>query len=210
MAAAVLGLLLAAGFLALLYAGADPPQRAHDLRWVTFPLVLAMPAVLALLSLPSRSLLLVPAAVLGLVLAFASFSGVTLVLLVPAVLSLSAYRRRREPAVPLRTALVLAVPLLAGIGAFAVMLVHPDPLCWSWVEDRSGHRSYQVDRDAACMGESGTMSGGSVGELGQATGFGGTSDTVSALEAGASAALVAGGLLGARALAPTGRVEGPA
>ena len=199
-----LGVLVPAGLAALSYVNAVPPDRG--LGELSFPLVWAMPAMLAALSLPSRPFLLVPATVLGFLSVFTPFLLMSVAFLVPAVLYWLAYSLRGPQPMARHSRAVAAVlvPVLAGVGAFFVLTAHPDPLCWDWSEDPSGDRTYTTARGEDCatnpsrgidavLVESGTEN--------SHRGRGGTSDTVSAPEAAASAALVAAGLLGSRALA---------
>lgn len=198
-----LGVLVPAGLAGLFYVGSVPPQRGLD--QLSFPLVWAMPAMLAALSLPSRPFLLVPATVSGFLSAVAPFLWMSLVFLVPAVLYWLAYGLRGpQPVAPGRAVAAVLVPVLAGVGAFFVLMAHPDPLCWDWSEDPSGERNYTTVRGEDCATNPGRGIDPVLVEPGTETpqaGRGGTSDTVSTPEAAASAALVAAGLLGGRALA---------
>lgn len=197
-----LGVLVPAGLAALFYAGAAPPHRGLD--QLSFPLIWAMPAMLAALSLPSRPFLLVPATVLGFLSAFTPFLLMSLVFLVPTVLYGLAYSRRGpQPLAPARAVAAVFVPVLAGVGGFFVLMVHPDPVCWTWTEELSGDRTYTTVRGDGCS----TGSRGGIdpvlvepGTENPETGRSGTSDTVSAPEAAASAGLVVVGLLAARVL----------
>lgn len=198
-----LGVLVPAGLAALFYVNSVPPHRG--LGDLSFPLVWAMPAMLAALSLPSRHYLLVPATVLGLLSAFTPFLLMSLVFLVPAVLYWLAYSLRGpQPVAPGRAVAAVLVPALAGVGAFFLLMAHPDPLCWDWSEDPSGDRTYTTVRGEACATNRSRGIDPVLVEPGTEdpqTGRGGASDTVSAVEAAASAGLVAAGLLGGRALA---------
>lgn len=96
---------------------------------LAFAAVVAAPGVLALLALADRPVLLLPAGIMLVPLSFLSFAGVTLPLLVPAVMLFTAYGRR-SAALPSRrgqssvTTLVTVVLLLvAGL----VLFVHQDP-----------------------------------------------------------------------------------
>lgn len=164
-----------------------------------------MPAMLAALSLPSRPFLLVPATVLGFLSAVAPFLWMSLVFLVPAVLYWLAYGLRGpQPVAPGRAVAAVLVPVLAGVGGFFVLMAHPDPLCWDWSEDPSGERTYTTVRGEDCATNPNRGIDPVLVERGTENaqrGRGGTSDTVSTPEAAASAALVAAGLLGGRALA---------
>lgn len=200
-----LGLLLPAGFAVVIYVGTVPPLRSLDLGYVSFALVWAAPALLALLSLRSRPVLLISAAVVGFLSAFTSFSGVTFVLLVPAALYLWAHRRRGDPGSTPRAALAVLLPLLAWGGAFAVLLGHSGSACWSYSESADGDRTYVLEPAEDQGGDSGSgsgMGGTMGGTMGSGeSGSGCTSATVTGGEAAASAALLAAGLFGAWTLA---------
>ncbi|MGI8759612.1 MAG: hypothetical protein ACR2K0_09945 [Acidimicrobiales bacterium] len=72
------------------------------------------PALLALLSLWERPVLLVPAAVVSFLLSFTALSGVTLVLVIPAICYGVAYHRRRfYPSTLTRPLLAVVLPVLA-------------------------------------------------------------------------------------------------
>lgn len=198
-----LGVLVPAGLAALFYSGAAPPRRGLD--QLSFPMVWAMPAMLTALSLPSRPFLLVPAAVLGFLSVFTTYSWISLTFLVLAVLYWLAYSLRGpQPMARGRAVAGVLVPVLAGVGAFFVLVAHPDPLCWDWSEDSSGDRTYTTVRGEDCATNPGRGIDPVLVEPGTETPEtrrGGASDTVSGLESAASAALVAVGLLGGRALA---------
>ena len=203
MVAVGLGILVPAGLAVLSYVNSVPPDRG--LGELSFPLVWAMPAMLAALSLPSRPFLLVPATVLGFLSVVTTYSWIALTFLVLAVLYWLAYSLRGPQPMPHSwAAAAVLVPVLAGVGAFFVLTAHPDPLCWDWSEHPSGNRTYTTVRGEACSTNPGRGIDPVLVEPGTEnpqTGRGGASDTVSAVEAAASAALVAAGLLGGRALA---------
>ncbi|MDQ3306337.1 MAG: hypothetical protein M3535_10265 [Actinomycetota bacterium] len=204
---ATLGLVAAAGFGVIIFINSVPPERSFEP--LGFPLVWSMPALLALLSLRSRPVLLLPAGVLSVFLAVTALSGVTLVLLVPMGFYVAAYRRQRwYPSTLVRPLLAMVIPVVAAGVAVVALMANPDPVCWSYVEGGDGQRAYtrtpcqQMSERAPAMAvpppaddDSGSASGsGSVFGGSAAAGGGSTSDTVTLLEAATSAALVAGGL----------------
>lgn len=187
-AGTVLGLLLAVGGAVVLAVDATPPERWWGA--LSFPLVWATPAVLALLA-RRRPALLVPAALLAGGLAVLSLSGVTLVLLVPAGLWLAALRRGGLPwPGPARTAVLVALPLV-GLAAFGALLVHEDPVCWDVVRTPGGDEAYRVRPGATCAVSTGVATATAGGSV---VGGGSTSDVVVAGEAVLSGLLLAGTL----------------
>lgn len=85
--------------------------------------------VLALLALKERAILMVPAAVALIPMSFLSFSGVTLPLLVPAVMLAIGYARRsRDESISwvqtVATVWIVVMLLIAAVGA---LFVHQDP-----------------------------------------------------------------------------------
>ncbi len=210
----VLGFGAGIGFGLVIHFGSVPPER--DVGLLGFPVIWSMPALLALLSLRSRPLLLLPAAVIGFVLALTSLSGVALVLLVPAALYLVAYRRQPwYPSTFARPLLAMAIPVLATAAAFVVLLVDPDAVCWSYTEGADGERSYERQR-CPPQAELGPFTSEAAGEASGAAppeapgvvaaGGGSTSDTVTA-GATASTALVVAGAVAAGALASPAAVR---
>ncbi|CAN5433563.1 hypothetical protein BH18ACT1_BH18ACT1_10490 [soil metagenome] len=118
--AATLGVAFAVGTAVVMWAGEPAPERS--LEHLSLPLVWATPAGLAVLSLRDRCALLVPAGVLGVVLAFTSFS-VTPLLLIPSGLCFYARTRSHaRPATVARLGFVVLVPLVLAGGAFWVLL----------------------------------------------------------------------------------------
>lgn len=210
---AALGLLAATAFGVAIFLGSTPPERSFEA--LGFPLLWAAPALLALLSLWERPVLLVPAAVVSFLLSFTALSGVTLVLVIPAICYGVAYHRRRfYPSTLARPLLAVVLPVLACGGAVVALVTRPDPVCWTYTED-AGDRIYtrtacgsnaEASLPATTLAttrDSGTgsglvpppRSGESTGAGdGVRSGGGSTSDTVSAAEAGASAVLIATGL----------------
>jgi hypothetical protein len=94
--------------------------------WVA---LLGAPGLLILLGLHGRPALLLPAAVTLVPLAFLSFAGVLLPLLIPAGIVFVAYRRRSalapRPKAPAAVTTLLVVGLL--VGAITLLFIHPDP-----------------------------------------------------------------------------------
>ena len=119
------------GLAAIRFAGGSPAERGVE--GVLGSLALGAPVMatgaLALLSLRQRATLMLPAAVVLVPMSFLSFALVTLPLLVPAVLLVVGYRRRRdaESRSGLGTAVTLWVVALLLIAAVGALLVHQDP-----------------------------------------------------------------------------------
>lgn len=95
--------------------------------------VIAAPGALGLLSLADRPALLLPAGVLLIPLSFVSFAGVTLPLLVPAVMLLVAYGRRSsgQVAYPGQAAVCVVVAVVLVVAAFLALFAHDDPRRYS-------------------------------------------------------------------------------
>lgn len=120
-------LLVAAGLaLALLrYLGGSPAERGVEgaLGSLALGAPVAVTGVLALLALRDRPVLLLPAAIALVPLSFLSFAGVTLPLLIPAVMLVLAYGRRsarRRP--PRGTTIGSVVAIFALLFAAVVVL----------------------------------------------------------------------------------------
>lgn len=95
--------------------------------------VVAVPGMLALLGLADRPALLLPAATVLVPLSFLSFAGVTLPLLIPAVMLFLAYGRRSSAlsASPGRAALTTASVLALLVAAVVALFFHQDPRSYS-------------------------------------------------------------------------------
>lgn len=188
---AVLGLLAAAGLGVLfLVGGTFPVTGAGEL---SFPLLWAMPALLALLSLRERPVLLLPAAVLGFPLAFTVLSWLILVLLVPAICYGVAYDlRRSRPSTGSRSLLAVVLPVLVGAGAFVTLLAGTESICFNYREDATGERTY---REVPCL-EDGDLVDPMVtdGPDDRVTGAIGSTSTVTPAAAAVGAGLIAAGL----------------
>jgi len=134
---AVAGLvfLLAGALAGVRYIGATPAEWGVErvLASVALGAVLAMPGILAVLARAGRPSLLTAAGA-GLVpLSLVALSGVTLPLLIPAVLLLVAGSRRPGPAgtrpcapAPVTTLVVIVLAVVAVLALFA----HADPRTW--------------------------------------------------------------------------------
>ncbi len=113
------------------YVGRSPAENGPEgiLASVAFAAVLAAPGVLALLARADRPGLLVPAASLLVPLSLVSMAGVTLPLLIPAVLLAVAYARRAavRPPAPVPVGVAAAVVASLVLAAVAALLVHQDP-----------------------------------------------------------------------------------
>ena len=134
---AVGGLVLAgAGALGLLrFFGGAPELRGLDAASGALALgaVMAVPGALALLSLAERPALLLPAGILLIPLSFVSFAGVTLPLLIPAVMLLVAYGRRSSgpAAYPGQAAVCVVVAVAVVVAAFLALFANDDPRQYS-------------------------------------------------------------------------------
>lgn len=207
---AVLGLVAATAFGVAIFFGSTPPERSFEP--LGFPLLWAAPALLALLSLWERPVLLVPAAVVSFLLSFTALSGVTLVLVIPAICYGVAYHRRRfYPSTLARPLLAVVLPVLAFGGALVALVAQSDPVCWNYTEDDRGDRTYtrtDCGSNAEVSSPATTLDSQTGSELvpppgaaestgpgdGVRSGGGSTSDTVTGAETAASAALIAAGL----------------
>jgi hypothetical protein len=135
--AAVGGLVVAgAGALGLLrFFGGAPELRGPEAASGALALgaVMAVPGALALLSLAERPALLLPAGILLIPLSFVSFAGVTLPLLIPAVMLLVAYGRRSSglAAYPGQAAVCVVVAVALVVAAFLALFANDDPRRYS-------------------------------------------------------------------------------
>lgn len=206
-AAAVLGIalnaLIAVAFGALRLLTEAPPLRTF--AWpgaLALVVAYAVPAALAVVALHSRRpAALLGAGLLGLPLAFTALSGISLVLLVPTACYLIGYAAWRSRP-PLRAAGLAGIVAIAIAGVAALVLPFtsqigtPRAVCYTWTEDRAGHRSYSPARPDP-------------GPAGTPGGQGCTSDVVTPAEAalglGAAALALAVGLRLPRATVTTSR-----
>lgn len=136
--ATVGGLVLAAGAALALVRLVGDNRFVSGLEAATGALafggVIAVPGVLALLGLADRPVLLLPAGILLIPLSAVSFAGVTLPLLIPAVMLLVAYGRRssgRPSAYPGQAGVCVVVVLVLVVLAFLVLFAHDDPRSYS-------------------------------------------------------------------------------
>ncbi len=117
------------------FVGGSPPEHGIEGALGAFALaaVLAAPGVLALLGRSGRPALLVVAGVALAPLSFLAFSGVTLPLLIPAMLlALAGARRLTADAPPCAPVWVTIWAVVAVLGAAVVALfAHHDPRSWS-------------------------------------------------------------------------------
>jgi hypothetical protein len=132
--AAVLGIAVAFFFGSLRFANETPAERwAEWFGNVALAFAYATPSFLALAGLRHRRVLLLAAGLLAAVLSFTAFSGISLVLLIPAASFFIGYGRAGEGRGGSATRRALAVPVtvILGLAAFLVLFLHQDPLCWS-------------------------------------------------------------------------------
>lgn len=199
-------LLLAAGFAVLRLAGSEPPLRA--LEWpgvLAMALVYGLPALLGLLAVAGRPAALLPAATLNLPLAFTALSGISLLLLVPAVCYLVGYARwRPRPPLSAGTLARSVVVVVLGLAAAVALLVWSagdgDAMyCWSATAGPDGPTTYGPAERRA-QGPSGQHSlglpaggpAGTVSQQGCSTGI--FTPTQAALSLALAAAALAAGL----------------
>jgi hypothetical protein len=194
--AAVFGIALNAP-IAVAFGALRLLMEAPPLRTFAWPGALALavayatPAALAVVALHSRRpAALLGAGLLGLPLAFTALSGVSLVLLVPTACYLIGYAAWRSRP-PLRAAGLAGIVAIAIAGVAALVLPFTSPistpkaLCYTWTEDRSGHRLYspaRPDLSSDSTRHSGSASR-TVGPGGALGGQGCTSDVVTPAEA---------------------------
>jgi hypothetical protein len=117
------------------FVGGSPAERGVEgaLAACALGAVIAAPGALALLARFDRPALLVPAGVLLMPLSGVSMAGATLPLLIPAVMLLVAYGRRRphSDALPAPlVALLSAVVIMLVIAALVSLFIHEDPRSW--------------------------------------------------------------------------------
>jgi hypothetical protein len=143
--AALLGLAPAASFFALRAFGGsgEPPNAAEDwLGDLGFFAVYAAPSLLAFLALRGRPNALLAAAVLSALLSRTAFSGVTLVLLLPAAAYAFAFIRLRPgSALPL---LATLVTVAAGYVAFWTLFAWDDLYCWQYEKRADGTTTFRT------------------------------------------------------------------
>jgi hypothetical protein len=149
----VLNALIAVAFGALRLLMEAPPLRTF--AWpgaVALVVAYAAPAALAAVAQHDRRpAALLGAGLLGLPLAFTALSGISLVLLVPTVCYLIGYTVWRSRP-PLRAAGLAGIVAIAAAGIAALVLPFTSPIsppkafCYTWTEDRAGHRSYSPAR----------------------------------------------------------------
>ena len=154
------------------YAGRSPAENGPEgaLASVAFAALLAAPGVLALMARADRPALVVPAALLLLPLSLLSMAGVTLPLLIPAVLLFVASRRRAaaRPSGPVPEGVAAAVVVLLVLAAVAALLVHQDPRDYAtatmsgWTSDvvTTGESLVSLALVAAALGAGWRLSGG--------------------------------------------------
>jgi hypothetical protein len=127
------------------------PERAVAGDWgsVAFVLVLAIPAVLALVGSHDRPWLLVAAGVVLVPMCFLSFSFLFFPLIVPSVLFLSDAITRPRPA-PRRIAQCIGAVLsvVFVVAAVVSLFAHTDPVSWS-TATQSGTASDVITRSEA-------------------------------------------------------------
>lgn len=203
--AALVGMALAAGLGLMRFLNAEPGVRTSE--WfgtLAFSLVLAAPAVLALLGLRGRPTLILAGGAIGIFFAaIGAFSLVSLVLLLPSVAYLVG-AARVEGLWPgaLRTAAAVLLSLVLGWSAFLVLFIRDDPICWAEVSRDGGSTYVRLPPERFVRGTSITMSSKDLPPGSTSSGCSG--DSISPSEAASSLAVV-GLMLGAAWLLGTPR-----
>lgn len=122
--------ILAGIALTILRATAGEPYDRAPLAILAFGAVYALPGVLALLARKGRPVLYLASGVIYLPLAVTSLAGVTLPLVIPAVMASVAYVRHIGEAKPRLFGGIVAVGIVAlGIAAFLTLFLSQDPRC---------------------------------------------------------------------------------
>ena len=168
--------------------GAPPKSGADWAGEGAFFAVYAAPAALAIIGLRARHDALLSASVLSALLSATAFSGVTLVLLVPAAAYAAAYlglRQRNDARSPLWS----LVPVAAGYAAFWALFAVDDPYCWQYVVRADGTTTFST-----VPGQE-AMSGHTLGPSDREAG-GGCDDRITLLESVTSLGLAGLGIVG--------------
>ena len=117
------------------YAGGSPVERGLEggLGSLALGGVVAAPGILCLLALADRPALILPAGVVLMPLSALSFAGVTLPLLIPAIMLFVAYGRRSaaHPVGALRSLLTTIGVVGLLVAATVALFVHEDPRSYS-------------------------------------------------------------------------------
>lgn len=130
----VLAGLALAGFR---FIGGIPPEQGDSVEGalgsIALGATIAVPGVLAILALRDRPVLLLPAGIALVPLSFLSFAGLTLPLLIPAVMLVIAYGRRSSGHPPPKgtAAGTVAAVFLMLAASVAVLFLHEDPRSYS-------------------------------------------------------------------------------
>lgn len=119
------------GLAVLRYVGGIPPEQGAEgaLGAVALGATVAVPGLLAILAGRDRPVLLITAAITLVPLSFLSLAGITLPLLIPAVILLIAYGRRSSHQPPPKgtAAGTVAAVLVLLAAAVSVLFLHEDP-----------------------------------------------------------------------------------
>lgn len=117
------------------FVGGIPPEQGAEGVFGSLALgvTIAVPGILAILAVHDRPVLLLPAAITLVPLSFLSFAGVTLPLLIPAVMLCIAYGRRSSGHAPPKgtSAGSVAAVFMLLVAAVAVLFLHEDPRTYS-------------------------------------------------------------------------------
>jgi hypothetical protein len=186
----VLSFALAVAVGILRTVNAEPVERVAEVAGnVAFAVVLAAPALLALLGLRDRPSLLIAAGALDLALAVLMLiSLIGLVFVAPGVMFFVAARQMRSAGGSSSRSIVpVLVAVLLGIVAFFALFARQDPVCWA--RNLTTGESFRLNPDRFVHGESISMDSRDLPP--GMTEYGCSSDSISTGEAIAGIAVVA-------------------
>lgn len=190
--AALVGIVLAASLGVVRFVNGEPAVRTAD--WfgtLAFAVLIAAPAVLALLGLRGRPALILAGGALGIFLAaIGAVSLFSLALIVPSVVFLvgSTQLDGGWSGAP-RTVAAVLLSLMLGWGALMVLFVQDNPICWAQVSRDGGSTYVRLPAERFVRGNSITMSSDDLPRGTTESGCAG--DSIAPLEAVSSLALTA-------------------
>jgi hypothetical protein len=190
--AALVGIAMAATLGVVRFVNGEPPVRTAE--WfgtLAFAVVIAAPAVLALLGLRGRPALILAGGTLGIFLAaIGAVSLFSLVLIIPSVIYLIGATQLGGgwPGAP-RTAAAALLSLTLGWGALMVLFLQDNPICWAQVSRHGGSTYVRLPAEQFVQGNSISMSSDDLPPGTTVSGCAG--DSIGPLEAVSSLALSA-------------------
>jgi hypothetical protein len=190
--AALVGIALAASLGVVRFVNTEPPVRTAEwLGTLAFGVLIAAPAVLALLGLTGRPALILAGGALGIFLAaIGAASLFSLALIIPSVVYLvgAAQLGGWWPGAP-RTAAAVLLSLALGWGALMVLFFQDNPICWAQVSRHGGSSYVRLPAEQFVRENSISMSSEDLPRGSTLSGCAG--DSISPLEAASSFALSA-------------------